>query len=59
MNPYMLSDSLMPRGLSQMNMEKLTTKFQEALAQAQSLAVGRDHRFIEPAHVLLAMFNQK
>jgi ATP-dependent Clp protease ATP-binding subunit ClpB len=42
-----------------MNMEKLTTKFQEALAEAQSLAVGRDHRFIEPAHVLLAMLNQK
>ncbi len=41
-----------------MNQEKLTTKFQQALTQAQSLAVGRDHRFIEPAHVLLAMLNQ-
>jgi ATP-dependent Clp protease ATP-binding subunit ClpB len=41
-----------------MNMEKLTTKFQQALAQAQSIAVGRDHRFIEPTHVLLAMLNQ-
>jgi ATP-dependent Clp protease ATP-binding subunit ClpB len=40
-------------------MEKLTTKFQETLAEAQSLAVGRDHRFMEPAHVLLAMLNQK
>lgn len=42
-----------------MNMEKLTTKFQQALAEAQSIAVGRDHRFIEPAHVLLAMVNQR
>jgi ATP-dependent Clp protease ATP-binding subunit ClpB len=42
-----------------MNMEKLTTKFQQALTEAQSLAVGNDHRFIEPAHVLLALFNQK
>jgi len=40
-------------------MEKLTTKFQETLAEAQSIAVGRDHRFMEPAHVLLAMLNQK
>jgi len=30
-----------------MNMDKLTTKFQQALADAQSLAVGRDHQFIE------------
>ena len=40
-------------------MEKLTTKFQQALAEAQSLALGHEHRFIEPAHVLSAMFNQK
>ncbi len=39
-------------------MEKLTTKFQQALAEAQSLAVGHDHRFMEPAHVLLAMLNK-
>jgi len=42
-----------------MNMEKLTSKFQKAIAEAQSLAVGRDHRFIEPAHLLLAMLNQQ
>jgi ATP-dependent Clp protease ATP-binding subunit ClpB len=42
-----------------MRMEKLTTKFQQALADAQSLAVGRDHQFIEPAHVLLAMLDQQ
>ncbi len=42
-----------------MKMDRLTTKFQEALADAQSLAVGRDHQFIEPAHVLLAMLDQR
>jgi ATP-dependent Clp protease ATP-binding subunit ClpB len=42
-----------------MNIEKFTTKFQQALADAQSIAVGRDHRFIEPAHVLLAMLDQQ
>ena len=40
-------------------MEKFTTKFQQALVEAQSLALGHEHRFIEPAHVLSAMFNQK
>ncbi|ALG69542.1 ATP-dependent chaperone ClpB [Beggiatoa leptomitoformis] len=39
-------------------MEKLTTRFQQALSQAQSLALGRNHRFIEPAHVLLALLDQ-
>ena len=38
-----------------MRIEKLTTKFQEALAEAQSLAVTADNQFIEPEHVLLAM----
>ena len=42
-----------------MKMDRLTTKFQEALADAQSLAVGRDHQFIEPVHVLLAMLDQR
>ncbi|MEL6301208.1 MAG: ATP-dependent chaperone ClpB [Pseudomonadota bacterium] len=41
-----------------MRMDKLTAKFQLALADAQSLAVGRDHQFIEPIHVLLAMLDQ-
>ncbi len=41
-----------------MRMDKLTSKFQLALADAQSLAVGRDHQFIEPVHVLAAMFQQ-
>ena len=35
-----------------MRMDKLTSRFQSALADAQSLAVGRDHQFMEPAHVL-------
>src|SRR5690554_2408068 len=42
-----------------MQIDKLTSKFQEALAAAQSLAVGRDHQIIEPAHLLLALLNQQ
>ncbi|HZF26275.1 MAG TPA: ATP-dependent chaperone ClpB [Steroidobacteraceae bacterium] len=42
-----------------MRMDKLTTKFQTALADAQSMAVGRDHQFIEPAHLMLALLNQQ
>jgi ATP-dependent Clp protease ATP-binding subunit ClpB len=40
-----------------MRMDKLTSRFQAALSDAQSLAVGRDHAYIEPAHVLLAMLD--
>ncbi len=40
-----------------MRMDKLTSRFQTALADAQSLAVGRDHQFLEPAHVLLALLD--
>ncbi|KFL35875.1 protein disaggregation chaperone [Arenimonas donghaensis DSM 18148 = HO3-R19] len=39
-------------------MDKLTSRFQQALSDAQSLAVGRDHNLIEPAHVLLALLDQ-
>jgi len=42
-----------------MRAEKLTAKFQAALQDAQSLALGRDHQFIEPAHLLVAMLDQK
>ncbi|MQM39131.1 Chaperone protein ClpB [wastewater metagenome] len=42
-----------------MQMDRLTTKFQTALAEAQSRAVGRDHQFIEPEHVLIAMLDQE
>ncbi|MEP6607931.1 MAG: Clp protease N-terminal domain-containing protein, partial [Burkholderiaceae bacterium] len=41
-----------------MRLEKLTTKFQEALADAQSIAVGHDNSYIDPTHVLLAMLRQ-
>ena len=42
-----------------MRIDKLTTKFQEALGDAQSLALGKDHAYIDPAHVLLAMLQQQ
>jgi ATP-dependent Clp protease ATP-binding subunit ClpB len=42
-----------------MRFEKLTTKLQEALAEAQSLAVGRSHQYIEPLHLLLALAEQR
>ena len=42
-----------------MRMDKLTTKFQMAIADAQSVAVGRDHQFIEPAHLMLALLDQE
>ena len=42
-----------------MRIDKLTTKFQEALGDAQTLALGQDHAYIEPAHVLLAMLRQQ
>ena len=41
-----------------MRIDKLTTKFQEALADAQSIAAGHDNPYIEPVHVLLAMLRQ-
>jgi ATP-dependent Clp protease ATP-binding subunit ClpB len=42
-----------------MRPDKFTSKFQQSLAEAQSLALGHDHQFIEPAHVLLAMLQQE
>jgi ATP-dependent Clp protease ATP-binding subunit ClpB len=42
-----------------MRQDKLTTKFQEALSDAQSLALGNDNGYIEPAHLLLAMLRQE
>ena len=41
-----------------MRLDKLTTAFQQALAEAQSLAVARDNPYIEPSHVLAAMLGQ-
>jgi ATP-dependent Clp protease ATP-binding subunit ClpB len=40
-------------------MDKLTSKFQQALQDAQSLALGREHQFIEPAHLLIAFLDQQ
>ncbi|WGZ95663.1 MAG: ATP-dependent chaperone ClpB [Candidatus Thiothrix putei] len=42
-----------------MRMDKLTSKFQLALQDAQSLALGRDHQFIEPAHLMIALLDQE
>ena len=41
-----------------MRMDKLTSKFQQALGDAQSLAIGKDQQFIEPLHVMLALIDQ-
>src|SRR4029453_7501599 len=42
-----------------MRQDKLTSKFQIALADAQSLALGRDHQFIEPVHLMQALLDQE
>jgi ATP-dependent Clp protease ATP-binding subunit ClpB len=42
-----------------MRMDRLTSKFQEAMADAQSLAVGRDHQFIEAVHLMTALLDQQ
>ena len=41
-----------------MRMDKLTSRFGQAIADAQSLALGRDHNLIEPAHLLVALLDQ-
>ena len=42
-----------------MRFDKLTTKFQQALADAQSIAVGQDNSYVEPQHLLLALLQQE
>ena len=42
-----------------MRMDRLTSKFQEALGDSQSIAVGRDHQFVEPVHLMLALLDQQ
>ena len=42
-----------------MRMDKLTNQLQTALADAQSLALGKDHNFIEPVHLLRALLEQR
>ena len=46
-------------GDTPMRSDRLTSKFQLALADAQSLAVGRDQQFVEPTHLLLALLDQE
>ena len=41
-----------------MRLDKFTTKFQEALSDAQSIALGNDNAYIEPVHLLVAMLKQ-
>ncbi|WP_105190129.1 ATP-dependent chaperone ClpB [Pseudoalteromonas sp. T1lg48] len=41
-----------------MRLDKFTSKFQQALSDAQSLALGRDHQFIEPVHLMYALLQQ-
>ncbi len=42
-----------------MRIDRFTSKLQEALGDAQSLAVGKDHQFIEPVHLMLALLDQQ
>ncbi|NVK25592.1 MAG: ATP-dependent chaperone ClpB [Gammaproteobacteria bacterium] len=42
-----------------MRLDRLTNKFQQAIAEAQSLALGRDHQYIEPIHILQSLLNQQ
>ncbi|MGL4207328.1 MAG: ATP-dependent chaperone ClpB [Aeromonadaceae bacterium] len=42
-----------------MRLDRLTSKFQVAISDAQSLALGRDHQFIEPVHLMLALLDQQ
>ena len=42
-----------------MRMEKLTSKLQQALADAQSLAVGKDHNYIEPVHLISVLVDHR
>ena len=42
-----------------MRLDRLTSKFQIAISDAQSLALGRDHQYIEPVHIMMALMNQE
>ncbi|TMM47418.1 ATP-dependent chaperone ClpB [Colwellia ponticola] len=41
-----------------MRLDRFTQSFQESIADAQSLALGKDHQFIEPIHLMMALINQ-
>ncbi|MCP6374112.1 hypothetical protein NL455_29970, partial [Klebsiella pneumoniae] len=42
-----------------MRLDRFTSKFQMAISDAQSLALGRDHQYIEPTHLMVALLNQE
>jgi ATP-dependent Clp protease ATP-binding subunit ClpB len=42
-----------------MRLDRFTSKFQVAISEAQSLALGRDHQYIEPVHLMMALLNQQ
>ena len=42
-----------------MRLDRFTNKFQVAISDAQSLALGRDHQYIEPIHLMVALLNQE
>ena len=42
-----------------MRLERFTQAFQEAISEAQSIALGQEHQFIEPLHLMLAFLNQQ
>ncbi len=42
-----------------MRLDRFTSKFQVAISDAQSLALGRDHQYIEPVHLMVALLNQE
>lgn len=41
-----------------MRLDRFTSKFQMAISDAQSLALGQDHQYIEPTHLMVALLNQ-
>ncbi|QIZ75440.1 ATP-dependent chaperone ClpB [Ferrimonas lipolytica] len=42
-----------------MRLDRMTNKFQQAISEAQSLALGQDHQYIEPSHIMLALLQQQ
>jgi ATP-dependent Clp protease ATP-binding subunit ClpB len=54
--PYVVINDMME--VDSMRLDKLTTKLQEALSDAQSLAVGNDNQYIDPVHILTALLQQ-
>jgi ATP-dependent Clp protease ATP-binding subunit ClpB len=53
------NSSLMCVEIDCMRLDRFTSKFQLAIADAQSMALGRDHQFIEPIHLMFALLNQE